>query len=94
MGKVELEIRVIFLFFLDVSARYHKCYYLCVCVCVCVRVRVHCHRSEVLYRWRSQGKRKGRKTVKDRSEEKVVDFSSASLSAARKFKTVTQGGTI
>ena len=38
-------------------------------------------------------KRKGRKTRKSKSEEKMVGFSSASLFPARKREAVTQGGT-
>ena len=38
-------------------------------------------------------KRKDRKTMKSRSEEKVVGFSSASLFPARKREAVTQAGT-
>ena len=44
--------------------------------------------------WGVQEKRKERKTQKSRSEEKVVGFSSASLFPTRKWKPVTQGGTI
>ena len=41
-----------------------------------------------------QEKRKGRKTWKSRSEEKVVGFSSAALFPARKWESVTHGGTM
>ena len=41
-----------------------------------------------------QEKRKDRKPRKSKSEEKVVDFSSASLFPIRKREAVTQGGTI
>ena len=49
--------------------------------------------TKVLYRWRGQKKRKDWKTGKNRSEKKVVGYSSASLFLARKWETVTQGGT-
>ena len=43
---------------------------------------------------RRRKKRKDKKTRKSRSEKKVVGFSSASLSPARKREAVTQGRTI
>ena len=43
--------------------------------------------------WTNQVQEK-RKTWKSRSEEKVVDFSSANLFPTRKREVVTQGGTM
>ena len=44
--------------------------------------------------WRELREEERRKTPKNRSEEKVVGFRSASLFPARKQETVTQSGTI
>ena len=49
--------------------------------------------SKVLNRW-GAGEEERRKTLKSKSEEKVVGFSSASLFLARKQETVTQDGII
>ena len=43
---------------------------------------------------RVKEKRKGRKSQKSRSEEKVVGFSSTYLFLTRKWEAVTQDGTI
>ena len=48
----------------------------------------------MLHHLGDQEKRKDRKTRKNRSEENVVWFSSASLFPARKREDVTQGGTM
>ena len=47
----------------------------------------------VLFRWGGQEKRKDKKTRKSKSEEEVLNFSSASLFPARKREPVIQGGT-
>ena len=50
--------------------------------------------SMVLYCWGVKRRGKTGNHGKIRSENKVVGFSSASLFLARKWETVTQGGTI